>query len=263
MNDNKYLEKVALNALKARQMAKAVGVIPDHTSTWKYAVRNLRSGRGDALTGKALQEGRAKLGDVNHNTINKLKSISDKHGGSKGFEFSTRVNDSGRIESNVIKGQEHKLRRAGSSVNDNLHTHPGTSGSNPPNRVVEPSGKNLLQKYPNQAVIKRIPVVVKRHQNARLDESKYLKSNSPTPELTEKYNKAQDTISKTYDMAVYNPKSFLKADTNAMFRHHLEGNNKFMERIVSPDHRVVSANKFRGSGVRSVYFDHTPRKAKG
>lgn len=50
---NKYLEKVAetlekvaLNAFTAREMAKRVGVIVDPNSNWKYALRNLRDGYG-------------------------------------------------------------------------------------------------------------------------------------------------------------------------------------------------------------------------
>lgn len=60
---NKYLEKVAeldkqaLNALKAREMAAKVGVIADPRSNWKYALRNLRDSRGNPLEGQALKEG--------------------------------------------------------------------------------------------------------------------------------------------------------------------------------------------------------------
>lgn len=50
------LEKQALNALKARQMAKEVGVIADHESNWKYALRNLRDGRGAPLQGQPRRE---------------------------------------------------------------------------------------------------------------------------------------------------------------------------------------------------------------
>lgn len=60
---NKYLEKIAsfekqaLNAQTAREMAKKVGVIADPESNWKYALRNLRDGRGNPLEGKAKREG--------------------------------------------------------------------------------------------------------------------------------------------------------------------------------------------------------------
>ena len=60
---NKYLEKIAsfekqaLNAQAAREMAKKVGVIADPESNWKYALRNLRDGRGNPLEGKAKREG--------------------------------------------------------------------------------------------------------------------------------------------------------------------------------------------------------------
>lgn len=63
---NRYLEKVALNSVKARAMAKQVGVIPDPESAWKYALRNLRDGRSLPLQGKALAESKAKLGDLSN-----------------------------------------------------------------------------------------------------------------------------------------------------------------------------------------------------
>jgi len=73
---NKYLEKIAseglvkqaLNAQKAREMAKKVGVIADPDSNWKYALRNLRDGRGNPLEGQARRE-----------AINRLAGGRDVH----------------------------------------------------------------------------------------------------------------------------------------------------------------------------------------
>ncbi len=64
---NKYLEKIAsfekqaLNAQAAREMAKKVGVIADPESNWKYALRNLRDGRGNPLEGQPRREALTRL----------------------------------------------------------------------------------------------------------------------------------------------------------------------------------------------------------
>lgn len=64
---NKYLEKIAslekqaLNAQAAREMAKKVGVIADPDSNWKYALRNLRDGRGNPLEGQPRREALTRL----------------------------------------------------------------------------------------------------------------------------------------------------------------------------------------------------------
>lgn len=75
---NKYLEKAALNAQKARSMAKEVGVIADHESQWKWALRNLRDGKGNALQGKDLALAKQKMGYLPNNTYQKIKSLARK-----------------------------------------------------------------------------------------------------------------------------------------------------------------------------------------
>ena len=73
------MQKVALNAQKAREMAKAVGVIPDPSSNWKYALRNLRDGRGDPLVGQAKREAITRLAgrDV-HRESQEMASLQRK-----------------------------------------------------------------------------------------------------------------------------------------------------------------------------------------
>ena len=41
----RYFEKIALNALKARQLAKSFGLIPEAGTPWKHALRELRKGK--------------------------------------------------------------------------------------------------------------------------------------------------------------------------------------------------------------------------
>lgn len=144
-SENKYLEKIALNASKARALAKQVGIIPDHTSAWKYALRKLRGSRGEPLQGKALGEAKVKLGDVTNNSFQKVKAHTEHNGGSQGIEFGGKVTDGkiGKIRTGrylstpYVKG-------------DNFHTHPevlATIGKkdytflySKPHRLARPSG---------------------------------------------------------------------------------------------------------------------------
>jgi hypothetical protein len=46
-------EKIALNAVKMRELAKKHGVLADHNTNWKWAVRNLRKGKTPERLGSA------------------------------------------------------------------------------------------------------------------------------------------------------------------------------------------------------------------
>jgi hypothetical protein len=73
------MQKVALNAQKAREMAKAVGVIPDPSSNWKYALRNLRDGQGLPLQGQAKREAITRLaGRDIHRESQQMASLQRK-----------------------------------------------------------------------------------------------------------------------------------------------------------------------------------------
>ncbi|HET8689128.1 MAG TPA: hypothetical protein VFM18_21160 [Methanosarcina sp.] len=80
---NVYLEKIAvltkeaLNALRARRMAQQVGVIPDPSSAWKWGLRQLRDGRGNALTGDALERARIGMGAMSHKGFDTLRKAQE------------------------------------------------------------------------------------------------------------------------------------------------------------------------------------------
>lgn len=58
---NQYLEKVALNATKARALAHEAGVVVDHKTQWKWALRQLRDSRGEVKVGKERAEALSRL----------------------------------------------------------------------------------------------------------------------------------------------------------------------------------------------------------
>jgi hypothetical protein len=70
------LSKQALDALKARTMAKSLGLIPHPGSQWKWALRNMRDGQGNPLEGKALAETKEDMGKMPNNVRQKLQSVS-------------------------------------------------------------------------------------------------------------------------------------------------------------------------------------------
>lgn len=275
---NKYLEKVALNAFKARSMAKTVGVIPDHTSAWKYAVRNLRDSRGNALQGKALHEARAKLGDIDNNGFRHMQRTSDQWGGTQGKEFSTAINRKGRIVDDIVEGDAHIVDRAGGAEHHNVHTHPdtylamlnrdlGNRFKHNPHRIAEPSGASHLR----TVFHKETPHMYKEVRNIpdnataarKLRQKAGLTSDPSRKSLLDRMSAIKSEMAEEGVKHYFkNPTSPLRGDTKFMAGKLAVRDESHLERIVSPSTNTLSVNKFRPQGVRTVYFDHTPRKAK-
>lgn len=76
---NKYLEKIALNASKAREMAKQVGIVPNHLTQWKYGLRQLRKGSGTPLSGEALEKAKIELGAINKDSFKAIQRKQSKN----------------------------------------------------------------------------------------------------------------------------------------------------------------------------------------
>jgi hypothetical protein len=126
MYKEEIMEKVALNASKARAMAKEVGLIAD--GNWKWALRNLRNGKGELLKGKELADTKAKLGDLSNNAYQKVKSISRK--------LPSKTEIGGIINKGNLEDTAIGELRQGSSPSkikgqiSNMHTHPYNPGEN-------------------------------------------------------------------------------------------------------------------------------------
>lgn len=87
------MNKIALDALKARTMAQKLGLVPAMGSAWKWALRNMRDGRGDLLEGKALGDAKLALGKLPNNTRQKVEAIARLAGGNKEIATSVRPNN--------------------------------------------------------------------------------------------------------------------------------------------------------------------------
>lgn len=272
---NKYLEKVALNISKARSMAKAVGVIPDHTSSWKYALRHLRDSRGNPLQGKALHQARANLGDLDNNAFRKIQATSNKLSGTKGIEYDAEIHK-GKLISNIREGSQGEINRAFEDTH-NLHTHPDTDRTflksylkleKFPHRVAQPSGLHRLNRYMEDPIGQKIGKhlsSIKEYERAAIHHGNIVDT-AKDPQTRANAKKIAEDSLKEYTQRVdyffKNKKSPLEHDTKALASKFTLGNNLHTERIVAPQQNVVSANKFRPHGVRTIYFDHTPRKYK-
>lgn len=153
---NRYLEKIAelskessftkeaLNALAARIMAKAVGIVPEVGSAWKSGLRQLRGPRGVPLQGQALSKARIGLGDLSNNGFQQVASANRKLGG--GTEMGGVINRSGNLGKSTLHtgptgeySLEHK-------VGDNFHTHPG--GDTIRSRLDAPESAAYMAKSP-------------------------------------------------------------------------------------------------------------------
>ena len=145
------LEKQSLNALKARSMAKSVGIIPDHTTNWKYGLRNMRDSKGNPFTGKDIEKGRVRLGGLSNNAWGKLKETQTLHPDNELGFYVNKKGDIGkvatgsktRISYDTFRSSKHQ--RFG-------HTHQSYAGIDPAYntpRVTNPSGLgDVKDKHP-------------------------------------------------------------------------------------------------------------------
>ncbi len=77
--------KVGLNAQKARQLAKSVGIIPHEKSQWQWALRQLRKANPKGIKnaplvmqGKELSKAKERIGKLPNNQLQKLKALQRK-----------------------------------------------------------------------------------------------------------------------------------------------------------------------------------------
>ena len=300
---NKYLEKIALNIGAARTMAKSVGVVPDHTSAWKYALRKLRDGKGNPLKGKSLGDAKVKLGDISNNSFQKIKSHTESNGGNQGVEFGGRVSD-GKIGP-IRKGDYGSVPF---KEGDNFHTHPGVMRRvldnkqsflrSEPHRLSVPSGSERFNKAPKnltrdlfnsnhelknaETALPKADALFANKEKIIKDSYTNLQKNSPGEKISFKDQVERSHKLKALKNSISEPASDrvqtafsneheintslkkLRADPQAdtaVITHNVT-DNKYSERIVAPTTNTVSSTKFRPQGLRTIYFDHTPRKAK-
>ena len=113
-----------ITALKARQMSLKAGIIPDHNTNWKGALKKVRGARGELTSGKELNDIKQKIGFPENNVLQKLKSTERKSPTSSEVGYSQKTK-------NVIGGRNNRIDISVpdfEAVNKNnvgfIHTHP-------------------------------------------------------------------------------------------------------------------------------------------
>jgi len=166
---NKYLEKIALNASKARAFAKAVGVIPDHLTQWKYAIRNLKDPRGNPLAGEALESARIRMGGMSNSAFQEAKKHHIGHGSQ---EIGFGISRGGKINTDIVKGEGDSIRlnSIGDSMDSRMvHTHGYFKGNSQGSKNPRLAFQSAPNPYLERTIGKSTPVGrVARGPNGKL-----------------------------------------------------------------------------------------------
>jgi hypothetical protein len=119
--ESSSMVKEALNALKARAMAKTVGVIADHTTQWKYGLRKLRDSRGNPLAHEALDRAKARMGAIHKDDFKAIAKHQAQH---PGKEVGFAIGKNGRIQGHLEVGDSHAVSLDIGKGTRMGHTHP-------------------------------------------------------------------------------------------------------------------------------------------
>lgn len=298
---NKYLEKVALNAFKLRNVAKEVGVIPAAGSAWKSAVRRLRDGQGAALKGQELAKGRARLGDIDNNSFQKIVAQNRTHGFS-GRELTGQVGSSGKLLNKPAVGNVGEVDRISMKrTSDNLHTHPVVQSPSVLRRQPEemarlasghtqasPSGMDNFNKFRNNLTPAhfgnaRQELEKARNAHERFRESKEMHkedmasgafNHDERNDMRRDLMTERTAIKSLAKSHVEEARKLSPGPTNRdgegdmiMLANKAKHSGDASERIVAPGSNTVSHTRIINNAQdkiksRTIFFDHTPRKSK-
>ena len=113
-----------ITALKSRQMSLQAGIIPDHNTNWKGALKKVRGARGELTNGRELSNIKQKIGFPENNVLQKLKSTESK---APTFSEVGYDNRNKEIIKSDLKGamnpSEEQFRHNQNQVGF-IHTHP-------------------------------------------------------------------------------------------------------------------------------------------
>ena len=138
----KYFEKTALNAMKARELAKSVGIIPE--AQWKWGLRKLRAPKVKdgpmMLEGKALRKAKEeRIGLLSNNEIQAIKATQRKQ--RLGHEIALSEGK-GNPKNRIIKGGKGYVDTGDNAAR--AHTHPPFN-KNDYDRLVDPRELNRIR----------------------------------------------------------------------------------------------------------------------
>lgn len=116
-----------ITALKARQMSLKAGIIPNHTSDWKGALKKVRGARGELLSGKELSQVKLQMGFPENNVLQKLKSMERKVPSLHEVGYDPKTKEFVKGELRAVSPPN--IKENGKLLPDNkqnnfIHTHP-------------------------------------------------------------------------------------------------------------------------------------------
>lgn len=132
----RYFEKIALTALKARNLAKSFNVIPEPGTAWKWAVRNLRKGKDIGKTPEGLIKQLKKTskkdeyGALYGKNIKKKKLGRIVEGEGPTTDIFRTLKDDRNVNAILLKMQGSKTDKLVKDFNkkfsgvSSIHTHP-------------------------------------------------------------------------------------------------------------------------------------------
>lgn len=249
------IEKTALTAQKARDMAKSIGLIPE--GQWKWALRKLKGKVGNE---KALSEAKAKLGSLSNHELQALDRASRKAGGHK--EVGAGVE--GKIhKKDIVTGSEGGVPfDFDQMLSRTVHTHPiageilNKSYAKDPVKFVKDYLKSMGQP-PNKAMVKKIE-----------------RAFSKSPALAKlNVSTAERLIGKNYKTVSPSGNLPSKVDSGISGDFALYQANRRSNNIYSPELRLEGIYKVKTAlnpknsnmpefKARSIYFDRGFKKIR-
>jgi hypothetical protein len=279
-----YLDKTALDALKARAMAKSVGLVPHPGSQWKWGLRNMRDGQGNPLAGQALGNAQARIGKLPDNVRQNLLGMSNHVGPDKEIAstlhkgddgFTTTIGDSHTVRPYIQQPEDAQLLKS-------IHTHPmptnwrhsvdarvdqlkGTydapehlpyvlgemerSRSAGP-ALVSPSGS--LGLFEHNQLLRRATQQTHDIEGTPAEYKTYLDQKNPTPQVRQKLEKEYHTgVRETLHEQLR--RGTPQGDVQSMREIEML-HPGITHSIVNPQLGLESTHKVRFPGMRSIYW---------
>jgi GNAT superfamily N-acetyltransferase len=251
--------KTALDALKARQMAKSIGLEPEAGSQWRWALRNLRNMHtGEPLQGDELEAAKISLGKMPTHVREGIHDLSASTGHRKEVAQAFYASEPDVPEEFIgdRNGVDWKRKDIGEDVlMRHIHTHPYTPASNAYQKKEQIWGlKQQLKKLP-----KNVNEETKRTVRTELQKrvAELARLDLPTPALVS----PSGYKGRAYERSLQRMNDFMKSLSNftrkadyGVFTRINMGDPHANSVIYNPEFGFESTHKIRDHNLRSLYW---------
>jgi GNAT superfamily N-acetyltransferase len=254
------LSKRALDALKARTMAKSLGLEPEAGSQWRWALRNLRNMQtGEPLQNDELEAAKITLGKMPQKVREGIHALSASTGHRKevaqmfyASEPDVPVSMIGDINSVAYKpkdiGEDVLIR--------DVHTHPYAPNANAYQKKSQLWAlKQQLKHIPKKNATEADKRLVRNELQKRVEE--LIRLDLPTPALVS----PSGYKGRAYERSLQKMNDFMKSLSNftrqgdyAVFTKVNKGDPHANSVIYNPEFGFESTHKIRDHNLRSLYW---------